>query len=132
MTIHDEMPSERKFGFTIAVVLALLSALPVIAGKSPYYWLLVPAIVLALFALAAPHLLSPLNRAWYRFGLLLHKIVNPLILGMLFFTVVTPVALLMKAAGKRLLQRYYEPDSKTYWISRNPPGPDVQSIRNQF
>jgi hypothetical protein len=132
MTPPDDMPSERKFGFTIAVVLALLSALPLISGKPPYLWLVVPAIVLALFALAAPRLLSPLNRAWYRFGVLLHRIVNPLILAMLFFLVVTPVALLMKVAGKRLLQRYYEPESKTYWIIRSPPGPDVQSIRNQF
>jgi hypothetical protein len=132
MTTPHDMPSERKFGYSIAVVLVLLSALPLISGKPPHLWLAVPAIVLAAFALVAPRRLSPLNRAWYRLGLLLHRIVNPLVLGMLFFVVVTPVALLMRAAGKRLLQRYYEPESKSYWIIRNPPGPDVQSIRNQF
>lgn len=132
MNAPDDLPSERKFGLTIAVVLAILSALPLISGRPPYVWLLAAAIVLAILALAVPRLLSPLNRAWYRFGLLLHKIVNPLILGVLFFATVTPVGLLMKVAGKRLLQRQYEPERETYWIVRNPPGPDVQSIRNQF
>lgn len=132
MATPDDMPSDRKFGLTIAAVLIVLGALPLISGRQPHIWLLAVAAVFGVLALAAPRLLSVANRLWYRFGLLLHAIINPVILGVLFFAAVTPVGLAMRAAGKRLLQRRFEPDSKSYWIHRNPPGPDAKSIHNQF
>lgn len=81
---------------------------------------------------AAPKLLRGPNYLWFRLGLLLHKIVNPLVLGALFLMVVTPMAIAMRLLGKKLLNRAYEPAAKSYWIERNPPGPEPDSIRNQF
>jgi len=67
-----------------------------------------------------------------RFGLLLHRIVNPLVMALLFFLVVTPIALLMRLFGKRPLQLDSEADAESYWIPRDPPGPDPETMKQQF
>ena len=67
-----------------------------------------------------------------RFGLLLHRIVNPLVMALLFFLVVTPIALLMRLFGKRPLHLKTEPDAATYWIPRDPPGPEPDTMKQQF
>jgi hypothetical protein len=76
--------------------------------------------------------LSPLNRLWLRFGLLLHKIVSPLVLGIMFFLVITPIGLLMRAVGKDLLRLKFDKRSSSYWIERLPPGPPPESLKDQF
>lgn len=128
----DDLPSERKFGLSVGCILLVLSGLPLISGRAPHVWLIVPAIPLIVFALVKPSMLVVPNRLWFRFGLLLHAIINPIVLSLLFFLVVTPVALAVRLAGKRLLQRHFDPDAKSYWMLRDPPGPDAASIRNQF
>ena len=72
----------------------------------------------ALFAALFPHLLHPLNRAWLAFGRLLHKIVSPLVMGAVFFLVVTPTALIMRLRGHDLLSLRWRPDQSSYWIER--------------
>jgi hypothetical protein len=125
-------PSDRKFGFTFAAVFLLFALVPPLLGGHFRWWVL--AISIAFFALAyvAPQYLKSLNSLWFRFGLLLHKIINPLVLGTLFLIVVTPVAVVMRLAGKKLLNRTFDPAAKSYWIERNPPGPEPETIRNQF
>jgi len=88
----------------------------------------------AVFAVAmlAPTLLAPLNRLWTRFGLLLHRIVSPVVLGIMFFLVVTPMGLLMRAFGKDPLRLRFEKDLPSYWINRNPPGPAPDTLDHQF
>ena len=76
--------------------------------------------------------LRPLNKLWFKFGLLLHAIINPIVLGAMFFVAVTPMALVMRLAGKKLLNMDYEPNAKSYWIERKPPGPPPESVRRQF
>jgi hypothetical protein len=91
--------------------------------------------VAALFLLAAlvrPQVLAPLNRGWTRFGLLLHKITNPVTLGLVFFLAVTPTALIMRAMGKDPLRRRLDPAARTYWIDRRPPGPQPETMKLQF
>ena len=80
----------------------------------------------------APMVLRPLNKLWFKFGLLLHAIINPIVLGAMFFVAVTPMALVMRLAGKKLLNMDYEPAAKSYWIERKPPGPPPESVRRQF
>ena len=89
----------------------------------------------ALFLVIAytyPKVLAPLNLLWMKFGLLLHKIVTPVILGLLFFVTITPIGLLARACGKDFLRLRLDRGAKSYWIERTPPGPPPQSMKNQF
>jgi hypothetical protein len=90
----------------------------------------------ALFFLAAallyPAGLKPLNRLWLKFGLLLHKVVNPIMIGFVFFGAVLPTGLIMRALGKDPLRLKRQPDANSYWIERCPPGPAPKSMKDQF
>ncbi len=79
-----------------------------------------------------PALLAPLNRIWARLGLLLGKIVSPIVLGGLFFLVIAPAAMILRWMGKDLLNLRREPKAATYWLVRDPPGPAPESINDQF
>ena len=79
-----------------------------------------------------PRVLAPLNRLWTRFGILLAKIVNPVVMAGVFFIAVTPIGLLMRLAGKDLLRLRYDSTAETYWIMRTPPGPPPDTMKNQF
>lgn len=83
-------------------------------------------------ALFHPGWLRSLNRLWFRFGMLLHAVVNPLIMALVFFVAVAPIGLLMRVLGKDPLRLKREPTAKSYWIERRPPGPEPDSLRNQF
>ncbi len=124
--------SNRSFGIVFTVVFAVIGLIPVIGGAVPRWWAVAIAVAFLLAAFAAPNSLAPINRLWMRFGLLLHRIVNPLIMAILFFLVVTPIALLMRLCGKRPLHLETEPDAPTYWISRDPPGPSPETMKLQF
>ncbi len=132
-TDHDVTPpSNRKFGLTIGVVLFLLGLAPLLFGGQIGLWLVAAGASFVLLALATPRLLTIPNQIWFRFGLLLHKIVNPLVLGAVFLVAVTPIGIVMRLAGKNLLNRRYDPAAESYWIPRDPQGPAPDSIRNQF
>jgi hypothetical protein len=123
--------SERSFGIVIAAALLTVAAIRAWHGQSWLAWIAAAA-PFAVLAALAPQLLRPLNKLWLRLGLLLHSLVSPLILGVLFFLVVTPVGWLMRLAGKRPLHLQTGRDAGTYWIQRAPPGPDPRSMKNQF
>jgi hypothetical protein len=79
-----------------------------------------------------PAALKPLNRLWFKFGLLLHAVVSPLVMGLLFYVAVWPTGLVMRALGRDLLRLKREPDSDSYWIVRRPPGPAPETMKDQF
>ncbi len=79
-----------------------------------------------------PNLLRPLNHLWFRFGMVLHRVVNPLILGLLFFLTITPLAFIMRIFGKDPLRLAIDPEATSYWIVRHPPGPPGDAMRRQF
>ena len=85
-----------------------------------------------LAALVVPKILAPLNDLWLQLGRLLHRIVNPVVMGILFFVVITPAALLLRLAGKDLLRLKRDPQATSYWVHRTPPGPEPQSLKNMF
>lgn len=124
--------SDRAFGLVFSAVFAIIGGWPLIARDEPRWWAVVIVAVLLPVALIRPALLAPLNRLWFRFGLLLHRVVSPIILGLLFFLTVTPTALIMRALGKDPLRLRMEPDAATYWIERTPPGPDPATMPKQF
>lgn len=124
--------SERSFGLVFATVFAVIALWPLLDGGAARLWSLAVAGGFLLVAVVAPRLLAPLNRLWFRFGLGLNRVVNPLILGLLFFTTITPIAVIMRLAGKDPLQRRFDGGAKSYWIERRPPGPEPETMRLQF
>jgi hypothetical protein len=79
-----------------------------------------------------PRVLAPLNKLWTKLGLLIYKVMNPIVLGLLFFVTIMPIGLLMRVFGKDFLRMKIDRNAKSYWIERKPPGPPPQSMRNQF
>ena len=124
--------SNRVFGLVFAVVFGLIGLWPLLDGAGPRWWALVVSGVFLLFALVFPQYLAPLNSLWTRFGLLLHRIVSPVVLGLIFAVAVTPVALILRLCGKDPLQRRFEENVESYWIVRSDAGPPAETMRNQF
>lgn len=129
---HVEAGSDRSFGFVFAGFFAIWSALSWWKGHTSWHWALPLAALFLLVALTKPTLLAPLNRLWLKLGLLLYKVVNPIVLGLLFYATITPIGLLMRAFGKDFLRLRLDHGASSYWISRQPPGPPPESMKNQF
>lgn len=124
--------SDRSFGFVFAAVFCIIGGWPLLYWQAPRWWALALAVAFAIVALARPQLLRPLNRVWLALGRLLHKIVSPLVMGVIFFATVTPTGWIMRLRGKDLLSLRRRPDQKSYWIRREPAGPESETMRNQF
>jgi hypothetical protein len=127
-------PSEKSFGITFAVVFLLLAL---------WLWLRkdLPSIAMVCGAasagflvtgLLAPAVLRPPNLVWLKFGLLLHKVINPLVMGLLFYGVFTPMGVVMRMGGKDFLRLEFRPGDNSYWLPRSDAGAPVSSMRNQF
>ena len=127
-----KISSERGFGLVFAGFFTLLGASSVYNGGDRWHYWLPLAALFAVLAYAAPHVLAPLNQLWAKFGLLLHLIISPLILGVLFYFVVAPIGFLMRLTGKDPMRRKFEPVAKSYWIVREPPGPVPETFKKQF
>ena len=124
--------SDRSFGLVFTVFFSVVGGIKLWVGSSWFWpWFVAAALVL-LLALAAPKVLAPANRLWLRFGLLLHRIVNPIVMGLLFFVTMTPIGLALRLFGKDLLHLRRDRETHTYWIDRTPPGPSPDSMINQF
>ena len=105
---------------------------PLWRGAPPRWGSLVVAAALFATARFAPRILAPLNRLWFKLGLVLHAVVNPIAMALLFFTTVTPIALVMRAMGNDPLRLRPDPDAPTYWNDRRPPGPEPGTMPRQF
>ena len=127
-------PSERSFGITFAVIMTLLSAWLLLRKGLPFWALLSLILALAFLvsAFVKPVLLSPLNRAWFRFGLLLHGIVNPIVMGLLFFAVFTPTGMIMRAMKKDLLRLRRVSAGSTYWVLRDAQTDPPTNMKKQY
>ena len=124
--------SNRSFGFVFSVLFAFLGLGPLVRGRPVRGWALVVAAAFLLAALALPRMLAPLNRLWLRFGLVLHACISPVIMGLVFYTTVTPIGLARRLLGKDPLRRRFDRDAVTYWIERDPPGPAPDTMTRQF
>ncbi len=130
---HDiQGSSDRSFGIVMAVVFAVIGGWPLLSDGLPRWWALVAAALFCSLALLRPALLAPLNRLWVRFGLLLNKIISPLVMGLLFYGVMTPYAYILRWLGKDLLRLRFDRAAESYWIERKPPGPAPETIKRQF
>ena len=127
-----KLGSERAFGIVFTVVFAVIALWPLIGGAGPRIWALAIAAAFLAASLIRPRVLRPLNLLWFRFGMLLHRIISPVILGLMFYVSVTPIALIMRVLGKDPLRLKFDRDAETYWLKRDPPGPEPDSLKNQF
>jgi hypothetical protein len=126
------MGSERSFGIQIGTVLAIIGLWPLAAGGSGRPWALIFSALVLLCAAFVPGWLRPLNRLWFRFGTMLAGVVTPVVMGILFFLIVTPLALLQRLFGKDALRLKRDASVSSYWVVRTPPGPGPGSMRDQF
>jgi hypothetical protein len=124
--------SNRKFGIVFGLLFGIFSAWPLFHHNSPRWWLLLIAAGFLASALLVPHWLAPLNRAWFKLGIALNKIVSPLVMGGLFFGAVVPIGWYLRKKGKDLLHLKLSPEAATYWIEREPPGPAQGTLTKQF
>jgi Saxitoxin biosynthesis operon protein SxtJ len=124
--------SDRSFGLVIATFFLIVAFWPLIHAEPIRWWALGVAAVFAILALLWTAALAPLNKLWTKLGVLLYRVVSPIVLGLLFFVTVTPMALLMRILGKDPLRLRRDPNAASYWINRTPPGPAPDSMKNQF
>jgi hypothetical protein len=124
--------SDRSFGIVMAAAFAVLSLISLWYGGRIWPWTGGLAALFLAAALFYPAALNPLNRAWHRFGLLLHRVVTPVVMGLLFFGAVLPTGLVMRALGRDLLRLKRQPDADSYWIVRSPPGPAPETMKDPF
>ncbi len=131
---HGELKysSDRSFGFVFAVFFSLLTIWPLFSGRSPRWGALALAFLFLATALLFPRALGPLNRLWAKLGLVLQKIMTPLIMGVLFYLLFTPIGVLLRIFGKDPMRKKLEPQSKTYWMGRGESEPKPQTLSNQF
>jgi large-conductance mechanosensitive channel len=127
--------SNRAFGCTVGSILIVIGAVKaILTGAVTTVSLFIFALgaLLLLLGIAMPGRLSALNKFWLKFGILLSRIVNPIVLAVLFFLVITPMALVMRLAGKRPLRLSPDPSASSYWLKRELLEGEPSSMRRQF
>ena len=128
--------SDRAFGLVFSAVFIIVGLFPLLSLGSQQnairIWALVVAAVFLALAFVAPRLLAPLNKLWFKFGLLLHRVVSPLVMCFLFYLTITPIGLLMRALGKKPLDLDFEKKADSYWVHRMSPSPAPDSMKRQF
>ncbi len=123
-----KISSNRSFGIIFFVVFLLIALYPSTYSGEIRIWSVMISIIFLILGLLNSKILAPLNKLWFRLGIFLGKIVSPLIMGIIFFFVVTPIGLIMRLLGKDLLNLKYNKD-KSYWIKNNGP---KSKMKNQF
>ena len=120
--------SNRSFGIVFFIVFLIISIYPLLNNETIRIWSLVISIIFLVLGLLNSKLLNPFNKIWFKFGLLLGKIISPFVMGVIFFCVVTPIGLLMKLLKKDLLNLKFNKNN-SYWINKTGP---KSKMKNQF
>lgn len=124
--------SNRSFGIVMAGAFLLLALVNWWHGGPSWSWTAGLAGLFLTVAWLYPAALRPLNWIWYRFGLLLHKLVSPVIMALLFYVTIVPIGLVMRVLGKDMMRLKRDPEHGSYWIVREPPGPAPETMKDQF
>ena len=123
-----KISSNRSFGIVFFVVFLLIALYPLTYGGEIRIWSLIISIIFLILGLMNSSILSPLNKAWSRFGIFLGNFVSPIVMGVIFFLVVTPIGLIMKVLGKDILN-LKKSDIKSYWLKKKGL---KSKMKNQF
>jgi len=127
-----KVSSDRSFGIVFTLVFLAVGVWVVSGGQSKGWLFFVSAALFLVVAIARPSILGPLNRAWAKLGLLLGQVFNPILLGVVFFLVVTPMTVIRRLLGKDSLHLKSKSNLESYWIDRSPAGPKFGSMTKQF
>ena len=123
-----KISSNRSFGIVFFIVFLLIALYPILKGNDLRIWSLIISFIFLSLGLINSRILTPLNRLWFKFGLLLGKFISPIIMGIIFFIVVTPIGIIMRLLKKDLLNLKYN-KKETYWIDKKGP---KSKMKNQF
>jgi|TARA_B100000795_G_scaffold267794_1_gene253380 hypothetical protein len=123
-----KISSNRSFGIVFFVVFLLISIYPIINDQDIRVWSLIISLIFLILGIINSNILTPLNKVWFKFGILLGSFVSPIVMGVVFFLVVTPISLLMKLFGKDVLNLKRN-NSKSYWIEKTGP---KSRMKDQF
>ncbi len=124
--------SDRSFGWVFTLFFGVIGAWPLLDAQMPRVWAFFLSALFAAVTMIRPVWLAPLNRQWTRLGLLMHRIVNPIVLGLIYVLAIIPIGLTFKILGKDPLRLQRQPEAASYWIERRPPGPPADSLPRQF
>ena len=123
-----KLSTNKSFGIVFFIVFVLIAIYPLTYGGEIRVWSLVISIIFLILGILNSKILTPLNKIWFKFGIFLGKIVSPMIMGIIFFLVVTPIGIIMRLLKKDVLGLKYN-KNKTYWIEKNGP---KTKMKNQF
>ena len=123
-----KISSNRSFGVVFFIVFLLIALYPLLNNNEVRLWSLIISVIFLILGILNSKILSPLNKIWFKFGLLLGKIISPIIMGIIFFSVVTPIGFIMKLLGKDLINLKFN-NQKSYWIEKSGP---KSKMKNQF
>ena len=124
-----KISSNRNFGLVFFIVFLIVSTWPLTNEEPVRIWSAIISLVFLILGLMNSKLLTPLNKLWFKFGMILGAIVSPVVMGVVFFLVVTPIGLIMKIMGKDLLNKKYDKKKRTYWIKRDTL---IGTMKRQF
>ena len=123
-----KISSNRSFGIVFFIVFLFIALYPLTYNGEIRIWSTIISIIFLILGLLNSKILAPLNKLWFKFGIFLGKIISPIIMGIIFFLVVTPIGLTMRIFGKDVLNLKYN-KNKSYWIEKNGP---KSRMKNQF
>ena len=123
-----KISSNRSFGIVFFIVFLIIALYPLLNSEGIRFWSIIISLIFLILGLINSKILNPLNKLWFKFGILLGRIISPLVMGVIFFLVVTPIGILMKILKKDLLNLNYN-NNKSYWIEKNEP---KSKMKNQF
>ena len=124
-----KISSNRSFGLLFFVVFLIVSLWPLTHEGSIRIWSVIISAVFLILGLINSRLLTPLNVLWFKLGMILGAIISPIVMGIIFFLVVTPIGLILRIMGKDLLNKKYDKEKETYWIKRNA---SIGTMKRQF
>lgn len=126
------LPSDRSVGFVFAAAATVVALVPWLRGGSPRLWAVAAAAGFLLITLTRPRWLHPLNRAWMAFGFVANIVVSSVLMAVIFYGVITPLAWVLRRAGQDPLRLRFDSGAASYWLERRPPGPAPKTMKNQF
>ena len=129
---ENHLPSNKKFGLFFSAIFVLIAVYLYLKFRVEFaVFALITSTLFAIAAFLTPQVLSPLNRLWFCLGLLLGKIVSPIVLALIFFVLITPVSFVTRLFGRDEL-KMKKRNVESYWVDRSPPGPPSASFKNQY
>ena len=129
MSVKEKLPSNKNFGLVFFIIFLLIGLWPLLSKGEIRYWAVLISLIFLILGLVNSKALNPLNKIWFKFGILLGKFVSPLILGIIFFIVVTPTGVIMRVLRKDILNLKFDKNKESYWIKKKGP---KSKMRNQF